>query len=257
MRLLIVRHGDPDYSIDSLTATGWKEAEYLTEKMLRVNQECGGIKAFYVSPLGRAKDTAKGTLDALERRAEECEWLKEFSPQVERPDQINPSKTAWDWLPADWTKIPEFYHPTAWKTVPEMVAGNVGEEYDRVCAHFDELLEKHGYKRYDGENGHYYEVMKPSNDTIAFFCHYGLECVLISHLMNVSPMPLWHHFSAAPTSVTSIFTEERREGIASFRVNEFGDISHLYAHHQKPSFSARFCECFTNDERHDEYIPGN
>ena len=26
MRLLIVRHGDPDYSIDSLTEKGWKEA---------------------------------------------------------------------------------------------------------------------------------------------------------------------------------------------------------------------------------------
>ena len=25
MRLLIVRHGDPDYSIDSLTPTGWEE----------------------------------------------------------------------------------------------------------------------------------------------------------------------------------------------------------------------------------------
>ena len=30
MRLLIVRHGDPDYSIDSLTEKGWKEAEYLS-----------------------------------------------------------------------------------------------------------------------------------------------------------------------------------------------------------------------------------
>ena len=28
MRLLIVRHGDPDYSIDSLTVKGWKEEEY-------------------------------------------------------------------------------------------------------------------------------------------------------------------------------------------------------------------------------------
>ena len=25
MRILIIRHGDPDYSIDSLTPTGWEE----------------------------------------------------------------------------------------------------------------------------------------------------------------------------------------------------------------------------------------
>ena len=33
MKLVIVRHGDPDYSIDSLTEKGWKEVEYLSEKL--------------------------------------------------------------------------------------------------------------------------------------------------------------------------------------------------------------------------------
>ena len=27
MKLLIVRHGDPDYTIDSLTPKGWKEVD--------------------------------------------------------------------------------------------------------------------------------------------------------------------------------------------------------------------------------------
>jgi probable phosphoglycerate mutase len=76
--------------------------------------------------------------------------------------------------------------------------------------------------------------------------------VLVSHLVHVSPMILWHGFCAAPTSVTTAVTEERRAGIASFRVSGFGDTSHLYAAGREPSFSARFCECYTNkDERHD------
>ena len=33
MRLMIVRHGDPDYSIDSLTPKGWKEAELLADRL--------------------------------------------------------------------------------------------------------------------------------------------------------------------------------------------------------------------------------
>ena len=33
MKLLIVRHGDPNYEIDSLTEKGWREAEYLSEKL--------------------------------------------------------------------------------------------------------------------------------------------------------------------------------------------------------------------------------
>ena len=35
MELLIIRHGDPDYTIDSLTEKGWKEAEYLSEKLVK------------------------------------------------------------------------------------------------------------------------------------------------------------------------------------------------------------------------------
>lgn len=33
MKLIIVRHGDPDYSIDSLTEVGKKEAELLAARM--------------------------------------------------------------------------------------------------------------------------------------------------------------------------------------------------------------------------------
>ena len=127
-------------------------------------------------------------------------------------------------------------------------AGNVDEEYRRVIQEFDIFLSEHGYER----KGNYYKVTKPNNDTIAFFCHFGLGCVLFSHLLGISPMVLWHGFCAAPTSVTTVVTEERREGIASFRMSSYGDISHLYAKNEEPSFAARFCECYKNDhERHD------
>lgn len=33
MRILIIRHGDPDYEKDSLTQKGWHEAELLADKM--------------------------------------------------------------------------------------------------------------------------------------------------------------------------------------------------------------------------------
>ena len=52
MKLLIVRHGDPDYSIDSLTPKGWREAELLKNRMTKLD-----VAAFYCSPLGRAKYT--------------------------------------------------------------------------------------------------------------------------------------------------------------------------------------------------------
>ena len=117
-----------------------------------------------------------------------------------------------------------------------------------MVSNFDALLAEHGYVR----EGDIYRVAKANCDTLVFFCHFGLECVLLSHLMNVSPMILWHHTCAAPTSVTTVYTEERRPGVASFRVCGFGDTSHLYAGGEFPAFSGRFCETYACDkERHD------
>ena len=65
MKLMIIRHGEPDYSIDSLTPVGWVEAKILADRISKLD-----VKAFYCSPLGRAKDTASFTLEAMGREAE-------------------------------------------------------------------------------------------------------------------------------------------------------------------------------------------
>ena len=243
MRILIIRHGDPDYEHDTLTEAGWLEAAQLAERIAKTD-----IKAFYVSPLGRAKDTASVTLKKINRTATECPWLREFAPTIMRPDVPDHRSISWDWLPQDWTQDERYYQRELWKTTKIMREGKVDEEYDMVVTHFDKLLAEHGYRR-EGDN---YLVERPNRDTIAFFCHFGVECVLLSRLMNVSPMILWHHTCAAPTAVTSLYSEERRKGIAAFRMNCFGDVSHLYAADMSPSFSARFCETYDcMEERHD------
>mgnify|MGYP002626274971 CR=1 FL=1 len=243
MRLLIIRHGDPDYELDTLTEKGWKEASLLAQRLGRLP-----ITHCYVSPLGRARDTASVYLKEQGRSAEEKDWLQEFPPRIWRPDVSDHQKIAWDWLPGDWARWEEYFRRDLWDQTGVMQEGKVGDEYRKVTAAFDQLLAEHGYVR-DGE---YYRAEHANRDVIALFCHFGLECVLLSHLMNVSPMILWHHTCAAPSSVTSLYTEERRQGIAVFRMNFFGDISHLYAGEEEPSFKARFCETWDNpEERHD------
>ena len=128
-----------------------------------------------------------------------------------------------------------------------MEEGNVAQIYQNVTQEFDGLLAKHGYAR----EGNIYRVERANRDTIAFFCHFALECVLLGHLIGASPMVLWHGFCAAPSSVTTVFTEERREGVASFRISRFGDISHLFVKGEEPSFYARDCETFDSDEKRD------
>ena len=77
MNLVIIRHGDPDYEHDTLTEQGWKEAEILSHRMEKMN-----IRDFYVSPLGRAQDTASCTLKRMNRTATTFDWLQEFPALV-------------------------------------------------------------------------------------------------------------------------------------------------------------------------------
>ena len=242
MKLLIIRHGDQNYSIDSLTEKGWREAEYLSERLSGMD-----IKKFYVSSMGRAKDTASFTLKKMGRSAEECEWLREFAPLICHPGEKE-EKIVWDWLPQDWTKEERFYQKDHWFEPELLREAKVREEYEWVTGELDCILERHGYVR----EGNYYRVREANTDTIVFFCHFGLGCVLLSHLLGISPMVLWHGFCAAPTSIAEVVTEERRKGIASFRMRAYGDTSHLYVKGEEPSNSARFCECYDNaQERHD------
>ncbi len=239
MRLMIIRHADPDYSVDALTKSGWKEAELLARRMEKIE-----AKEYYVSPLGRAKETASCTLKKLGREGKVCDWLQEFPARIKRPDLNGEETIIWDWLPQDWSKEPLLLDREQWKNVDVIKEGKVGEQYDEVCRHFDELLAQHGYVR----DGLLYRAVNPNKDTLVFFCHYGLGCVLISHLMNMSPYVLWQGFCAAPSSVSTIYTEERREGIACFRAQSLGDISHLYEAQREPSFAGRFSECYCKED---------
>lgn len=242
MRLLLIRHGDPDYVHDDLTGTGKKEAALLAERIAPMH-----VREYFVSPLGRAKATAEPTLRKAGRQAVEKDWLQEFSIPINRPDVQGMSRIPWDWLPADWLGDERLRSAERWRENEIMEAAHVGEAYDRVISAFDALLAAYGYER----EGLVYRVKRPNQDTLVFFSHLGLSCVLLSHLLNCSPMVLWHGTALAPTSVTTLYTEERRPGTAAFRAASIGDVSHLYAGGAEPSFAARFCEVYGNGDRID------
>lgn len=241
MKLYIIRHGDPDNEHNCLTERGTQEAQLLATYLRDVP-----IDAAYVSPLARAQLTAEPVLRVKGMTAETCEWLTEFDAPIRRPDREGLSIT-WDWLPEDWTPVDDFLSVETWTRPTVMAERDVVEKYGEVCRGLDALLDSHGYRR----DGRLYRAHRPNHDTVALFCHFGVECVMLGHLLHISPMTLWHGFCALPSSVTTIYTEERRGGIASFRVSEYGSLCHLYQNGVEPSFSARFCECFTDSTRHD------
>jgi probable phosphoglycerate mutase len=238
MEIWIARHAEPDYEHDSITEKGEVEAKLLAKRLAKQS-----FAAVYCSPMGRSKKTASYTLEIIKMKPTIYDWLHEFKGSV---IQNGEQTQCWDRMPSYWCSIDEYYSYDNWLNTPLMKTDNAKKEYDKVCKGVDELLKKHGYVH----NGKTFDVVKPNNDKILLFCHFGVESVILSHIFGVSPMPIWHNFCALPSTVTRIVTEEREEGTATFRCLYFGDISHLYAGNEEPSFAARFCELYTDDTRH-------
>lgn len=259
MRLLFIRHGDPDYKNDTLTEKGKIEAAALADFI-----DFWKIDEAYKSPLGRASLTAKYSLDAMNKEAITYDWLREFNadidvnihpewlkayPDTERTadDTKYTSRICWDMVPAYLNDNPIYYDSINWRKGDICTKSDLLEKYDNVCKSFDELLAGYGYER----DGSCYKVTRENDVTIAFFCHFGVICVILSHLLNMSPFTLWNGICLAPTSVTEVVTEEREKGCAQYRILKSGDVTHLFVKGVEPSFSARFAELYSNeDERH-------
>lgn len=238
MQIMMIRHGEPDYANDTLTHKGTDEAIALAKYMKNIR-----VTKFYCSPLGRARDTAAPTLDITGRKAQILDWLMEFPGYIINPENGR-KRIPWDLMPSDWTKMPELYDKDKWINAEIIRSGNVAEVYNNVCRDFDDFLASCGYVR----EGACYKAVIPNHDTVVFFCHFGIQCVILSHLLGISPIVLWQGTVCSPTGITVVCTEEREEGVAYFRCNRFGDISHLYADGQKPSLAARFRETRNESE---------
>lgn len=218
MKLVFIRHGDPDYAHDRLTEKGKKEAQLLVKRL-----ENTSVRDFYCSPLGRARETAAPTLTCLAREATILDWLEEFNAPILDPD-TGKSRIPWDLMPGYWTKQQSLYSKDHWFETEIMQTGNVKKAYDRVAAGIDDLLKTYGYVRKDM----IYTTEKGNEDTIVFFCHLGVQFIILSYLLGIAPSVFLQGFFVAPSSVTVVATEERKKGEVYFRCKTIGDTSHLY-----------------------------
>lgn len=232
MKILFVRHGDPDYEHDSLTVKGWKEAELLADRLTKLD-----VRDFYCSPLGRARDTAGVTLNRLRREAVVFDWLREFPARILDPEN-GERRIAWDLMPRYWTNHADLYDKDKWYSDSIMESGNTEEIYKGVTAGFDSLLVQYGYRR----DGMFYRTEGGNKDTIVVFCHLGVELAILSHLLGIAAPVLWQGFFVAPTSVTILATEERNKGEVYFRCKALGDTSHLYMGNEPVSDSGFYPE---------------
>ena len=82
MRLIFIRHAEPDYKNNTLTEKGFREAAILAER----TASWENVREAYVSPLARAQLTAAPCLEKLRLSAFTYDWLQEFLYPVWNPE---------------------------------------------------------------------------------------------------------------------------------------------------------------------------
>lgn len=217
MKLLLIRHGEPNYELDCLTGKGREQAAQLGARLREEK-----LEAAFVSPMGRARETAQIALAGREVPCTVCDWLHEFDVKV-RDEDIAEPVPVWDIYPKNWTADELHYDRRLFYTASGMRDTGIYERFEAVKQGLDSLLASYGLVR---ENG-VYRKQGECSETLALFCHFGATCAVAAHLLGVSPVVTLQGFSAEPTAIATFCTDDRFGELVNFRLHGFGDISHL------------------------------
>lgn len=242
MRIIFVRHGEPDYENNTLTEKGFREAEILKNRIAGWK-----VDDFFTSPLERAYLTGKPALDLLNRKAEVLDWMKEFHYRLKDPitDEVH---APWDFYPEFWTTQDQLYDRDDWfqhdifDAIPEYV-----QAVYRLRAGMDSLLMRYGFER----EGRFYRFsenlsLDEAEKTIVIFGHLGSDLEAVGYLLGISPLVLQQTIFLPAASITILNTEMRINRAAMFRAQCFGDVTHLIASGEKLSRMGGFSEIQDN-----------
>ena len=220
MRIIFVRHGDPDYGKDILTPLGHLQAEAAGERL--ANEKVAKI---FSSPRGRAQQTAAHLADKLHYPKEDITIL--------------PFMTEISWGAIEGEELYLKGHP--WYCVDRMIAegksiidGTWREDdlfkrnkataiCDQLGKDFDLFLTELGLQR----EGDYYRIGDMKDETILIASHGGSSSAALSHIFNM-PLPFILNFiHPEMTAITVVFFEGERGALISPRVEIFNDARHI------------------------------
>jgi probable phosphoglycerate mutase len=224
MRLIFVRHGEPDYVNDCLTENGILQAKATAERLKKED-----IKAVYSSPNGRARETASFT---AQNHGLEVQTL-DFMHEIDWGDKRENAEKLEDKIPFDghpWTlgyqllyEHPELAGSDEWAQHHYFKDNKCIDCYEKIANEIDTFLKGYGIER----KGKLYYASEDNNDTIALFAHGGSGAVLFSHILS---LPLPFVLTALPYGVCSVtvFALTREVGDMILpRIEVFNDMGHI------------------------------
>ena len=219
MRLILVRHGDPNYELDCLTELGHRQAKVVAQRLMEE-----GIEKIFCSPQGRAQQTAQpfAELSGL-TEIETLPFMREI--RFGREDALYQSGNPWLCSIQLMHEGADLQDPN-WRELPEFVDNTATVDIDKVMAAADEWLATLGYKR----EGLYYRCTNETDEkkTFVLFSHGGSSTAFLSRVLNI-PFP---HLSMVlghipHTCITSL-RFDRRPGKLAMPILEYAvDARHL------------------------------
>ena len=220
MKIILVRHGDPDYEKDCLTELGHKQAAAAAQRLLDE-----GIDEIYSSSHGRARQTAEyfskasgiskiQILDFIKEIRFGCEgelYNNKWNPWLGCVDLIRKGYNLQD---PDWRNFPVFKNNYA------------TEDADKIGEETDKWLSSLGYER----EGVYYrcKCKDAKEKTLAVFCHGGASAAFLARVLNQTfPYMCGTLLHFPHTTITVLNFENAKDSLVLPIVELMNDARHI------------------------------
>ena len=180
MRIVFVRHGEPDYARDCLTELGRVQAKKAAQRLLGE-----GIGEIYASPLGRARETAQAAAEVLGLPVKTLDFMEEVRWGSADREELYAGGHPWA-IADEMARQGMELNRADWRDAPWFRTNRVVECVDRVERGIDEWLAGFGYLR---EGKHYrHTAEEEQHKTVALFSHGGSSCAAMGHILGL-PFP--------------------------------------------------------------------
>ena len=180
MRIVFVRHGEPDYEHDCLTPAGREQALAAAERLKEEN-----IEEIWASPLGRAQETALAASSVLGLPVKTLDFMREVHWGSRDGSPLFADGHPWN-MADELARLAVDLSRKDWREHPFFRNNTVLDCVDLVESGIDRWLESFGYIR----DGFYYRCVRQDSTqkTIALFSHGGSSCAAMGHILNL-PFP--------------------------------------------------------------------
>ncbi len=178
MRIVFVRHGEPNYELDCLTENGKIHAAKAAE---RLKEE--GIEEIWTSPYGRALQTAEVSSRVLGLPVKTLDFMHELNWGSIDGKPIFENGHPW-LISDDMARRGMDLNDPKWRENEYFKNNRVVENVDMIAKRIDDWLSGYGYIR----NGQYYNHTSDDSKhrTVAVFAHGGSTCAALAHILNMT-----------------------------------------------------------------------